>query len=691
MNTIRNVKNNKGFTLIEAMIAVSVSAMISVGGIKYATEKIEEQTIDTLSSKIVSVMSGIDQRVFIDKYDQALWPSVNDYVTNNQVKDILKSMLISNQATCGVAGGWNPTRITDATQEEIDRDEAYKSKLKLIPCDLWESGKIELGLNTRLQLVKTPENISEVNLFLSFPDEESFQDNYIALKKVLKKSKELDSKNITGSHEYTFVDMTAPNPANTSFTAMECLAAKQNCGLMAQYSADGNGAQYLDVMGSNSMIDTKVKFSELNPTTLVPELKSDCFAYHNVSGSWEQLSNIDCGIGIDERKNNSFVEADVNGVSAERISLNKLCRMQVGGVTREMPCGMLKGYDTGFSSSEFGSDLVVGLVDAVYAESVFVTLLDVQNINTFDLAVSNKLTVTGDTELESLTVDDTAKFSAAVKMEGSGNEITKDLTVHGKTEINNLYVESNAEFSKDLKIEGNLIVENGFIQADYLKLGAISSTQLHTACTVIDTMKVLRSGNHSEPVICADYKDIDNNSKRAWKLASARIGQVLPFDGSCPIGFEYFEDSEGRFLMGSNEKIIKEILTKEGKSFSDSNWKTVIQSLDSSRKNYYVGRGEIELDPYGRVLVYDNGDKGGEAYHKLTEEEMPSHSHGVPDLRPTCSGTECAGSAMALLGSASSSVWSNANEIQTGPSGGGQGHNNTPPYYVVNYCIYSGK
>jgi microcystin-dependent protein len=45
---------------------------------------------------------------------------------------------------------------------------------------------------------------------------------------------------------------------------------------------------------------------------------------------------------------------------------------------------------------------------------------------------------------------------------------------------------------------------------------------------------------------------------------------------------------------------------------------------------------------------------------------------------------------MAKVGARGDTVWSNANEIPTGPAGKDETHENRPPYYVVNYCIYEG-
>tara|TARA_Y100000588_G_scaffold341918_1_gene386345 strand:- start:57409 stop:59436 length:2028 start_codon:yes stop_codon:yes gene_type:complete len=673
----------KGLTLIEAMIALGISAAVTTGGLSYYSEQNKSNQFEELASNVTKIMSAVDQRVYIDKYDPNLWPNVLAYNTTRQTQEFLNRELIARTANCGdSSNGWQPKINDPSDSTEVD----YKRNLQLVPCNvLGTAVNVNDTLTANIRLTKSTNSISTVDLYLFFENQADFKEDFMNLKKLAQKTRELDEKNVTGSHNYRFVDMTNPNPSLTSLTNQECLNLNTNCAFLAQYQADGEGVEYLDVTGSNSMINSKITFKErLDDLNTI----QTCFTYEysNATNSWVRKGDLDCGIGIDPDKGHSFVEADVYSASAQRFNLDSLCDMEISGIIQKVPCGMM-------TQNNSGVNVAVGVLDELHTTEGYVNLLNVSNIETGTLTVEDTLMVAGNTELNELIVNKESVFNDKVRILGEENIIENKLTVNGSTEIDTLKVTSNSVFEKNVNISGTLTLSgaNSFVKANHLKLGVINSTSLHKYCfgnksdptdihnpnfegamkvlkikKVVDGVEVL----HTEPVICTTYTDINGNKKEQWKLANARVGQIAAFDGSCPVGFTYFEKAAGRFLLGEN--------------------KTQLKDLTPSEINKLVNEKKAFLDKEGNVLEYAVGDSGGEAFHTLTEDEMPIHNHEVPDIKASCSGSDCAGYAMAKVGARGDTVWSNANEIPTGPAGKDKSHENRPPYYVVNYCIYEG-
>jgi len=111
-------------------------------------------------------------------------------------------------------------------------------------------------------------------------------------------------------------------------------------------------------------------------------------------------------------------------------------------------------------------------------------------------------------------------------------------------------------------------------------------------------------------------------------VAGVPSGAVMPFDlASCPSGWSSYNSAQNRTIVGSGGS-------------------------------------------YGR------GSTGGASTVTLTVAEMPSHNHGVD------AGSASFGPGDWYLGSAN-----NNNDNWSEYTGGGQPHNNMPPYIALLYCV----
>lgn len=94
--------------------------------------------------------------------------------------------------------------------------------------------------------------------------------------------------------------------------------------------------------------------------------------------------------------------------------------------------------------------------------------------------------------------------------------------------------------------------------------------------------------------------------------------------------------------------------------------------------------GTWERIAYGRMLIgadnasYPAGSTGGEATHKLTASEMPSHIHSVD--RPPYTYAEWTDGGEVYAQQSSTARWAKGS---TDSVGGNQPHNNMPPYIAV--------
>lgn len=81
--------------------------------------------------------------------------------------------------------------------------------------------------------------------------------------------------------------------------------------------------------------------------------------------------------------------------------------------------------------------------------------------------------------------------------------------------------------------------------------------------------------------------------------------------------------------------------------------------------------------------TYRNGDTGGEATHTLTNDEIPSHKHSISHVMGYYNNGGTARSAPKVSWSQTNNGQTPVANNTTNNTGGGQAHNNMPPYLAV--------
>lgn len=169
----------------------------------------------------------------------------------------------------------------------------------------------------------------------------------------------------------------------------------------------------------------------------------------------------------------------------------------------------------------------------------------------------------------------------------------------------------------------------------------------------------IEDGDSIEDIVGECFDALDS-----WYLAHMFVGQISSFLGALP--------SFWLLLNG------------------DTHWKVDYPELWEALDSQYRDVNTLtlpDLSDYFLAIAGDGayalGDSGGEDSHTLTTTEMPAHTHtylppvvdldleglGVPDILAARLGVP----------------------IATGSAGGGNAHENRPPFYAVTMGIFAGR
>lgn len=414
------LKNKRiiGMTLLESLIALSVTGLAGTAWLKNQSDEQEIAYQKQAGVEFQQILSAIDARLLIDGYNETLWGSKLTYGSANFNEDFLKAFFNSKDSKC--SGKWIP-------------QDSSKNELQLLPCDLW-AHKTPYGLLPTVEISNDGNGfINKIELRLSFRDQANFEDNVNNVRKALYFSKGLTNE-VTGSHIKSFVD------ANTGeeLTNMECLSSGLDCEVSLKYETSV-GFEALAISGNNSMVNSSVSFVESKNSSPL-----NCQLWKKQPDSSWAANSVECGIGIYEGTP-VVVDVAVNDISAKngyfeedlvskQILLNKTCdnfKIENDKVVAngQASCGMTND-----------GTIVVSVVDnSIASQGIFKNLngdvLKAGSAEVFGLLKTKDLTVSGQTNLNgAVTVNNDLKMKANGVVKFDFNKTT------GKTTISDLYV-----------------------------------------------------------------------------------------------------------------------------------------------------------------------------------------------------------------------------------------------------------
>lgn len=148
-------------------------------------------------------------------------------------------------------------------------------------------------------------------------------------------------------------------------------------------------------------------------------------------------------------------------------------------------------------------------------------------------------------------------------------------------------------------------------------------------------------------------------------VMSVPLGTILPT--ACASAPDGYHEMDGTYLLASEYPDLWDVI--------DDGFKGTLGGEDAIHLKDMVFEtivGHSAVNPY-----YYMGVEGGEVEHTLSQLEMPSHSHGVP-AAPGAGGENLA----RLTYPDTSWAYQQSEAV-----GGGEPHNNMPPYICVRYMM----
>ncbi|PHX05456.1 type IV pilus modification PilV family protein [Vibrio splendidus] len=398
-----------GFTLIESLIGLSISA-IAVGGImKFQAKNTEKELTQRFIDQSYEIVRAVDHRIAVDGYDPDLWTNKTWKNESEIVNNLINKSLTSKHLKNCSGGTWNPAINSE-------------QKTKIIACKQWET-RNNNGESMKANIsVDSSGFIQGFNLYISYTNNADFKNNFMNIKKAMLKTENGINQEITGSHYIDFVSI----GTKSEIASSKCLQNLSDCAI--RFSIDRNGGnEYIRADGSNSMIGEHLTFVETKG-----QAPMKCVRWKNTkgdgSGVWSRNALDDCGVGVyKESGHPAVVDVAAESGTFENILLDRECNKYIRSgndviASGKSPCGTTSNGE------------IVQVVENIQARKA--TIQDasfaVANIKSLKADTISTKTLEASSLIKSLNAD----FSGWVRIGGNAT-VSGNLKVGGLTALKN--------------------------------------------------------------------------------------------------------------------------------------------------------------------------------------------------------------------------------------------------------------
>lgn len=539
--------NQKGFSLIETLFVLAIFAAISVMVINNTVEKTRIESGERFGKKLTDIIKAIDNRLVIEGYEESLWVDMSgDPLDTTVVYDLINftsEQLYSDNHSCVASTGsaW-------VLDDDLIADNASYG---LTSCNIFPANRYDFKITTVDVSFETitysgMDSIKKIAVdFDIFPIYEEYMKELIAAVNFANKT---DIQNVSGQHLYGFYDL----DTGTKIAAPSCLKnleSGNSCVLRAEIDTlASDGSQYSKVNGANPYMGS-VGFKADPSDRTTDDRLMDCYVWHydpilDGIGGWTNYNpdvdynattletthvSLPCGLRYDSIGDGSggeqkIINLAVNNVtSSDTISLSKTCDADQFSIDPlyKVNTDFIAGNDTfncGIFRNKNGDNLVIALVEDIYAMSVNALEANINTVNsreifstTAEINTVTTQTINGmggilgiDSDSINITSDDIT-ISAVNSINLSGI-VNLDDKIFTNQEINE-FTEDKELVSKEYvdQYTGKYVsyVNNNSLHGETITGNTRDTTNANVFCAEGETEKAVVSPvqTHSEPIV----------------------------------------------------------------------------------------------------------------------------------------------------------------------------------------------